>query len=174
VLALYADVMEKSKESNHDHWAKEKLDTLKGVQGDMELNPKVKQRKAELEKAKKKNGSIASVVTMVTTAVKTAVTTPVRNDKKRKRVVPATKVKIPNPKDSPEALIGKRIAKFFEKELFFGTVESIVDDDTDETWWHIHYDDDDSEDMGAHQVRAGLRLYDKYSSKDKRSKPRKH
>lgn len=165
LLVYYAEVGEKSKERDQELWAEQKLDTSKEVQADMERNPKVKHRKAELEKAKAKDGSIASVVVDVTTGPP--------NTKKRKKSE-SSKTKIPNLKSNPKKLIGNRVAKFFGKEVFFGTIESLVsvednpDDNPDEVWWHIHYDDDDSEDMDQNQVRIALSLYQKKSDQDKR------
>lgn len=175
VLTLYADVMEKDVEMNSDDWAIDKMETLKGVQAELELIPKVNRRKSELEKAKAKHGSIASVVRTVTNEVSTSITTLTRHERKRKNPFESPKkpkTKIPNPKKDPRAILGKRVAKYFDRNLFFGTVKNIVDDvvdeDANEVWWHILYDDDDEEDMDAQQVRTGLKLYIEHCEKDLR------
>jgi hypothetical protein len=70
----------------------------------------------------------------------------------------------------PQSFVGQRIAKYFEMgardlQLFFGSIAEYVQDDGEE-WWHIVYDDDDSEDMEADPLLTGLLLYEKQKHED--------
>lgn len=66
--------------------------------------------------------------------------------------------------DAPRkrSYVGRRVAKYFDKQLYFGTISSwdpaaIVDEKID--LWKVDYDDDDSEDMEEWEVHSSLELY---------------
>jgi hypothetical protein len=156
-----------------DDWEQAKLQTLKGVQADMELIPMVKHRKSELEEVKANHGSIESVVRMEKNEVNSNRNFSPQRQRKRKSRVPVSQTTIPAISDlekDPEAMLGTRVAKYFPDPktnkivLFFGTVESIVPNETDETssdpiFWHVHYDDGDEEDMDIEEIRIHAELF---------------
>jgi hypothetical protein len=60
---------------------------------------------------------------------------------------------VPVPSSS---FLHQRVAKRFSCGIFFGT---IVEEDNDDGLWHVHYDDDDEEDLNIKEVQRALRLY---------------
>lgn len=69
--------------------------------------------------------------------------------------------------------IGRRVAKYFGKELYFGTIASwdpaaIVDDKLD--LWRVEYDDGDSEDFELFEVEEGQKLYQQEKKRDPKLK----
>jgi hypothetical protein len=77
----------------------------------------------------------------------------------------------------PQSVVGKRIAKYFEMgikelQLFFGTIAEYVQDDGEE-WWHIVYDDDDSEDLEVDLLLKALLLYEMQKHEDPKNDARK-
>ena len=100
---------------------------------------------------KESEGSIASILGIPTAS---------KRGKKRAR----------NPNafaGNPSDYINKRVAKWFDDDLYFGIVESISNQgEGGEVWWHILYDDDDQEDFDARQLRKGLKEYEENKSSD--------
>ena len=64
-------------------------------------------------------------------------------------------------------LVNKRIAKYFDKRLYFGTITNY---NTDQKFWCINYDDDDYEEMEFKDLNACLKLYDRNIGKDTNKK----
>jgi len=64
---------------------------------------------------------------------------------------------------SGPSLVNKRIAKFFDKQLYFGTITNY---NTQQKFWCIHYDDGDYEEMEFKDLNACLKLYDKNMAND--------
>lgn len=69
--------------------------------------------------------------------------------------------------DNPTALVRKRVAKYFGmrkiQTLYFGTVTEYS---ADNKWWHILYDDEDSEDIGHKELYDALSLYEEHKNED--------
>jgi hypothetical protein len=85
-----------------------------------------------------------------------APTSPKSNTKRRKKKKP-----IESEKDGIKTrFINKRVAKYFNGELFFGTVTEY------DRYWRICYDDDDAEDMNKKELIQSLDLYSKMCSED--------
>ena len=64
---------------------------------------------------------------------------------------------------SGPSLVNKRIAKFFDKQLYFGTITNY---NTQRKFWCINYDDGDYEEMEFKDLNSCLRLYDENTAKD--------
>ena len=70
-------------------------------------------------------------------------------------------------------LINKRIAKFFDKQLYFGTILTwvVIPINNNLTkFWCINYDDGDYEEMEFKDLNACLKLYDRNIGKDTNKK----
>ena len=70
---------------------------------------------------------------------------------------------------APDTLCGVRIAKFFGKRLYFGTVQSVssaTENAEGVKLWHILYDDDDKEDFDEDELREQRRLYNEHKDAD--------
>jgi hypothetical protein len=154
-LALYGEVGETSEEDTRLCSTDEKRKTSQQVQDTLvKTSSKVSARKEVLDAMKESEGSIASILGIPT----------VKRGKKRNR----------NPKvfnGDPTEFINQRVAKWFEDELYFGTIESISNQgDGVETWWHVLYDDDDQEDFDIRQLRKALKDYEENKSSDPKKK----
>lgn len=72
-----------------------------------------------------------------------------------------------------ESYVGKRFAKFFRDEvskqsaIFFGTIRSY---DSSNKFWHVVYDDNDSDDNDKRELAMGLKLYEENKITD----PKRH
>jgi len=74
--------------------------------------------------------------------------------KKKQKIKPK-----PQPEQkSPQEYMGMRIAKWFDKDLFFGTITSF---DPDEKLWKVIYDDNDEEEFDETELKVGLMLHRK-------------
>lgn len=60
----------------------------------------------------------------------------------------------------PSEFIGKRVAKLFSNDVYFGTVVKCNESDEKEVgrMWFVYYDDDDREDFELHDLQAALKL----------------
>lgn len=76
-------------------------------------------------------------------------------------------------REHPLEFLEKRMAKYFDDDLYFGKVKSFFDvNDTDsdeEELWNIEYDDGDLEDMDAGTLWQALELYHAHASEDPKS-----
>lgn len=72
---------------------------------------------------------------------------------------------------NPESYIERRVAKYFDTDLYFGTVTAFKKAETsdDEDYWHITYDDGDQEDYDLTDMVAQLKEYGLHSTADTRS-----
>jgi len=61
------------------------------------------------------------------------------------------------------SLLNKRIAKIFDKQLYFGTITKY---NTQQKFWCINYDDGDYEEMEFKDLNVCLKLYDDNIAKD--------
>lgn len=60
---------------------------------------------------------------------------------------------------SPGSLIGKRVAKYFGTECYFGTIREWYQGIDGLPLWAIWYDDDDKEDMDEKEVWEAIDMY---------------
>jgi hypothetical protein len=67
---------------------------------------------------------------------------------------------------SSDPFIGRRMAKFFSKDLFFGTVYDCYEDEDMIRNWGVFYEDGDKEDMEWKAINKALALYEKHKAKD--------
>lgn len=91
---------------------------------------------------------------------------------KRAPGVKTAKISVSARKQDPLSYVGKRVAKYFGEDVFFGTVEKYIPPTSpnDEDLWHIHYDDEDQEDYDLKDLRKNLKIYEKHQDKDTKSK----
>jgi hypothetical protein len=154
-LALYDEVGEASEDATKLYSNAAKLEKSARLQKRLLKNcAKVRERKDVLDATKKSEGSITSILGAITVS---------KRGKKRTR----------NPKTSsgsPDEYVNKRVAKWFDAELFFGTVKYISNPEEKDTWWHITYDDDDEEDFDIRQLRKALKVYAENCSTDPKNK----
>ncbi len=80
---------------------------------------------------------------------------------KKKRKVDAVSIDSMDPK----SLLKKRIAKTFTGEVFFGEITKYEEEGSD-SWWHVVYDDGDSEDLEKAEMEQCLALYTKKKKND--------
>ena len=61
----------------------------------------------------------------------------------------------------PQAYIGARVSKMFGADVYYGTITSYIPAPSakDDDLWHVLYDDDDSEDFDAKDLKKALNLY---------------
>lgn len=77
----------------------------------------------------------------------------------------AKKKKVEKP--DPESFKGKRAAKAFGKEIFYGTIDKFTAEvDGEDEFWHITYDDGDDEEYDGNDLKIALNLYEKVKAKD--------
>lgn len=69
----------------------------------------------------------------------------------------------------PTHFISRRIAKYFDDEIYFGTIKEYDDSDTP-ALWKVFYDDGDQEDYERRDLIKGLKLYAKAASEDPSTK----
>ena len=77
------------------------------------------------------------------------------------------------------SLIGRRIYKHFDQGRFFGTIERVsfeaTEEDGGEVYYRVIYDDGDAEDLSGDGLEPWILFYDKYRDKDpklkKKTKP---
>lgn len=67
--------------------------------------------------------------------------------------------------NNPNAWKGRRVAKYFESLIYYGTVG-----DYDGEYWHITYDDGDKEDYDAKELLNQLKEYELNKHTDKEAK----
>lgn len=74
----------------------------------------------------------------------------------------------------PQAYVTRRVAKYFGKILYFGTVVYFIPpaENEDEGLWHIQYDDGDNEDYYALELAKFLKLYSQHESEDNAQQPK--
>lgn len=70
----------------------------------------------------------------------------------------------------PSRVINRRVAKYFEGQIFFGTVSSY---DPREGLWQIDYDDGDEEEFDKNELKVHLRLRESNKDVDKKGTPAK-
>jgi hypothetical protein len=151
-------------------------------------NKSVRQRKEELDKAKSRDGTISSVFTSpekslagnakpkpvektrIEKKTTTALTTAKKSDGKRGREALEQGPKSRDPKE----FLGRRVAKFFGKDIFFGTINFISSEDKGDVWWHVLYDDNDEEDLDYRQLKIAILLYEQHEGKDRNPNPHAH
>lgn len=138
----------------------------------MEANKSVRQRKAELDGAYASDGSIVNLLAgpndKTTVEEKVANTQVAVSDKEPKAGEKRARA---SPQQSD--FIGRRVAKYFDEVLFFGTVDYIHKDEEDDSQlWHVHYDDGDEEDFDYDQLKEALLLHEEMQAKDDKKRKR--
>jgi len=78
--------------------------------------------------------------------------------KKKKEKKQPTPKKVPVTFNDPDELKGRRVAKYFEKDLFFGVIKG-HEKDEGVIYWQIEYDDGDAEDFELKDLKTGFALY---------------
>lgn len=68
--------------------------------------------------------------------------------------------KVPVTFNDPDDLKGKRVAKYFDQDVFFGLIKG-HEKDEGVTYWQVEYDDGDAEDFELKDVGEGFALYQK-------------
>jgi hypothetical protein len=173
-IRLYLEVGEDGPEVNTQEWVKQKKTSTEAVAKTLvQTNDIVKKRKEELDSAATRGGSVASA--MASPASEKAST---KSQKKRARDDGATKTKsMANSIKSrdPKEFLGRRVAKYFGEDLYFGYVDREKKDEEDgEQLWHVTYDDDDQEDYDHEDLKLAMLLYIEKEGEDpKRSKKAK-
>jgi hypothetical protein len=61
--------------------------------------------------------------------------------------------------------VGRRIAKYFDGNLYFGTVREKRDTEEVPVWF-IEYDDGDTEELEAYELRAQFTVYVEHLEED--------
>lgn len=70
-------------------------------------------------------------------------------------------------KVDPHSFKGRRAAKAFGKDIFYGTIDKFTaESDGEDEFWHITYDDGDDEEYDAGDLKVALNLYEKVKAKD--------
>ena len=70
---------------------------------------------------------------------------------------------------SPKRYVKWRVAKRFDDEMYYGTVEKYLppEEDDDEDLWHILYDDGDTEDLNAKEMIRHIKKFQKITAQKK-------
>jgi hypothetical protein len=85
---------------------------------------------------------------------------------KRSRGAPATrKDTISNTVQDPTACLGRRVAKYFDEDLYFGTVKNVRTDEKGPMWF-IQYDDGDNEEFEEDELLQHMSLYTDHEEED--------
>jgi hypothetical protein len=64
-------------------------------------------------------------------------------------------------KPDPHSFKGRRAAKYFDKVIFYGTIDGFTAEvGEEEEFWHITYDDGDDEEYDMQDLKTALTLYD--------------
>ncbi|KAL3905419.1 MAG: hypothetical protein SGILL_009685, partial [Bacillariaceae sp.] len=155
-IRLYLEVGEDGPEINTQAWVEKKKTATQVVAAKLvETNGIAKARQQELDQAAAAGKSVADAMSGAVPAKKKRA----REDKDD----PATKTKeVANSIQSrdPREFLGRRVAKFFDDDLFFGYVDFEKKDEEDgEQLWHVTYDDDDQEDYDHKDLKNGMLLY---------------
>ena len=88
-----------------------------------------------------------------------------------KTKAPETPNRSSSRKKGPDLYINERIAKFFGRALYFGTVTSWERDSEDQSiYWQVTYDDGDSEEYDTNDMEAATDLYARHNKKDTNKK----
>jgi hypothetical protein len=79
----------------------------------------------------------------------------------------AKKPKFPDPSAEPQVYVSRRVGKFFEGAIYFGTVTSY---DGNELLWQIDYDDGDEEEFDKDELMLHIKMYESHKDLDKKTK----
>ena len=160
-MALYAEVTEENKQEKKENWVGEKREALTKVQVNLEgKNAKIKERKMELDAAKKKDGSIVKTLAP-----------PQKEKTGTKRPRPS-----PVKEEDPQRFICQRIGKYFDDPtpkdpnnqiIYFGTIDKYS---KKSSLWHVTYDDDDEEEFDYGEICVGILLYSKNKDADAKNR----
>jgi hypothetical protein len=178
-IRVYLEVGEDGNVDTYE-WVKRKRSATDSVVETLTTtNDCVRQRKEELDQAKSRDGTIAGVFA-IPEKKSSERDKPVEKTKIEKKKTPTKKKDSkrgrealehgPKSRDSKEFL-GRRVAKFFGKEIFFGTIDFISRFDKEKVWWHVLYDDNDQEDMDYRQLKVAILLYEQHEGKDPKPNP---
>jgi hypothetical protein len=58
---------------------------------------------------------------------------------------------------APKKCVGERVAKYFGKKIYYGTIAGYNNDETP-IYWHVEYDDGDKEDMEFDELKRASNL----------------
>lgn len=143
---------------------------------------------AEGEKVKKKMADSKEIATMLVSKsaiVKKHSETPVaerKGSESKKRGPLGTPTKGPpnkvaktksfSNKVDPHSYVNSRVSKMFGEETYYGTITKYIAAPTakDDHLWHVLYDDDDSEDFDAKDLKKALALYKQKCKGDKKAR----
>jgi hypothetical protein len=181
MLELYTTVGEKSKPMGL-----EKLDETKQKEKVEERKLKSHEAFNKIQEASPEMAALANKKKEQTTAASEAASpsaasdTPNHQSSKKRSGTPSNTTGTKKRKKSglnPSEYLGMRVAKWFnsddapELDIFFGTVDEVKTDPSDnKTWWHVTYDDDDSEDIDLKELKELLKLYEENKKNDPEAK----
>jgi hypothetical protein len=125
-LRLYLEYGEE-KADEESTWAKEKGENAKTVREELvSKSAKADKRDKDLDEAIDKGKTLVSLVGTPSTEKRPA--------KKQAKSSSAKKARI---ELKPQEYVGKRAAKYFGEDLYFGTIDYVSDDDKGSPLWHI-------------------------------------
>ena len=143
---------------------------------------------AEGEKVKKKMADSKEIATMLVSKsaiVKKHFETPIaerKGSESKKRGPGGTPTKAPpnkvaktksfSKKVDPHSYVNSRVSKMFGDDTYYGTITKYIAAPSakDDDLWHVLYDDDDSEDFDAKDLKKALALYKQKSKGDPKAR----
>mmetsp|Transcript_11768 Transcript_11768/g.27266 ORF Transcript_11768/g.27266 Transcript_11768/m.27266 type:complete len:209 (-) Transcript_11768:317-943(-) len=75
------------------------------------------------------------------------------------------------PKKRPKHVVDSRVAKFFDGDVYFGTIVGTVEDG--DVYWQVRYDDGDREEFDKEDLDTALQVYERHKGEDVPKKRRK-
>lgn len=166
-LKLYMNVGEKDRSSKEGSEAPkgEKINGAKEAANVLAEKDKLVKKSIEEKEKKEKQKSTPSAPPL---APESETTSSSKRPATETSGGPRKKAKIPTGLAKPETEYeGDRVAKYFDKDLYFGTVgEHWYDSDDEENLWRINYDDGDQEDLAKVDFIKALKLYEREMRND--------
>ncbi|KAG7347509.1 hypothetical protein IV203_016214 [Nitzschia inconspicua] len=166
-IRLYLEVGEDGPDVNTKKWAKTKrIETVAVEKTLADASESVRHRKVELDGAQTRDGTVLGVLAKGESEGIADVTAKDKGENLEKKTGKKRGGKRRREYNEPEEFLGRRVAKYFDGELYFGTLDHIASEDKNDPLWHVTYDDDDEEDFEYNQVKAALLLYEEMQSED--------
>ena len=73
---------------------------------------------------------------------------------------------MPDPASDPAFYVNRRVGKFFEGSIYFGSVSHF---DLKAKLWQIDYDDGDEEEFDKTEILTHINIYESHKDLDKKS-----
>ncbi|KAL3920601.1 MAG: hypothetical protein SGARI_006905 [Bacillariaceae sp.] len=161
-------VGEEGPDINPHEWVEEKRTVTAEVAESLEgTNDSIQKRKEELDKANEKDGTLSEVL-----GDPLAKKGPKRQKKRARESEAAKTIMETIETADPKEFSGRRVAKYFDTDVFFGNVTYIPVKEGP-AMWHIEYDDGDEEDFECEELKNGLLLYIEKQKLDPENKAKK-